>query len=628
MASSYSLPPEDSFRLREYLGILRVRKWSVILVTLLAVGGALLYAQQQTPQYTSTITVIAQDPMSVIDAAGGKSTGPDMSVQPTLVTSLPVRQCAYQVYVNPQLNQLNADLSTICNQQALAQLPVPGQVAAQPSASAQATASPSPEPTTSAQATASPTSSPQPLTLGFGTNIAVGVPSGSTLLHISDSDTKRVVAQQTAQAFALAYQFYVVDQAQQELALRAQKPADQQVTLQKQKASLTAQQNADIRSGNIPGANAAGDQINSINQQLLIINESLAAISPSKITPPQVVSPAPLPTTPSSPNKVLDGLIGLFVGLTAGIGLALLRERLDDGLRGRGDLEDRVGTPVLAVIPKISGWRRKQEARLVTLAEPKSAAAEAYRTLRTSVLFASVQRGLRTIMVVSPGAGDGKTTTAANLAVVLADAGKRVILVSADLRKPRINQFFGLANEVGVTSVLAGEVKPWDALQSPTVENLRVLEAGPVPNMPAELLASEAMGELVADLREVADFVILDTAPILLVADALALSPLVDGVLIVADAESTSRSAVTNAREQLDQVGAPLFGAVLNDFDPSKARAYPNYGGYYGYRQRYGYQYGAGYDGGTAAPEGETRWTTKPQAAPAPGPDAEERRTS
>ena len=340
-----------------------------------------------------------------------------------------------------------------------------------------------------------------------------------------------------------------------------------------------------------------------------------------------MVSPAPLPTTPSSPNKVLDGLIGLFVGLTAGIGLALLRERLDDALRGRGDLEDRVGAPVLAVITRVTGWRRRQEAKLVALTEPKSAAAEAYRTLRTSVLFASVQRGLRTIMVVSPGAGDGKTTTAANLALVLADAGKRVILVSADLRKPRINQFFGLTNEVGVTSVLAGEVKPWDALQSPEVENLRVLEAGPVPNMPAELLASEAMGELVADLREVADFLILDTAPILLVADALALCPLVDGVLMVADAESTSRSAVTNAREQLDQVGAPLFGAVLNDFDPSKARAYPYYCGYYGYRQRYGYQYGAGYDGG-AADAGTNRWTARPQAAPAQASAPEERRTS
>jgi capsular exopolysaccharide synthesis family protein len=338
------------------------------------------------------------------------------------------------------------------------------------------------------------------------------------------------------------------------------------------------------------------------------------------------VAPAPLPLSPSSPNKVLDGLIGLAVGLAAGIGLALLRERLDDGLRGRGDLEERVGAPVLAVIPKISGWRRKQEAKLVTLQEPKSAAAEAYRTLRTSVLFAAVQRGLRTIMVVSPGAGDGKTTTAVNLAVVLADAGKRVILVSADLRKPRINQFLELTNDVGVTSVLAGEVKPWDALQTPNVENLRVLEAGPVPNMPAELLASEAMGELVADLREVADFVILDTAPVLLVADALALSPLVDGVLLVADAESTSRSAVVNAREQLDQVGAPLFGAVLNDFDPSKARAY-NYGGYYGYRQRYGFQYGGGYDGAAAA-DSETRWTGRPpQAAPAPSA-TDERRSS
>jgi capsular exopolysaccharide synthesis family protein len=196
---------------------------------------------------------------------------------------------------------------------------------------------------------------------------------------------------------------------------------------------------------------------------------------------------------------------------------------------------------------------------------------------------------MKAIMVVSPGAGEGKTTTAANLALVLADAGKRVVLVSADLRKPRIHQFFDLANDIGLSTVLAGEAEPWEAILDPGVENLRVLLSGPVPGRPAEMLQSEQMGEVMTGLREVADFVIVDTAPVLLVTDALALAPLVDGVLFVADAENTSRSAVAHSREQLEQVGATLIGSVFNNFDPSKARGY-RYQGYYApYRYRYGY---------------------------------------
>src|SRR5262249_46286242 len=161
---------------------------------------------------------------------------------------------------------------------------------------------------------------------------------------------------------------------------------------------------------------------------------------------------------------VLIGALGLVAGIALGIALAFLRERLDDSLRGRLDLETNVGAPVLAVIPRVPGWRNKHQARLVTREQPKSAVAEAYPTLRTSASFTSVQRGLKAIMITSPEAGEGKTTTAANLSLVLADAGKRVVLVSADLRKPRIHRFFNLQNEVGLSSVLSGEVQPWEAI--------------------------------------------------------------------------------------------------------------------------------------------------------------------
>src|SRR5919201_3292830 len=172
----------------------------------------------------------------------------------------------------------------------------------------------------------------------------------------------------------------------------------------------------------------------------------MGTLSAVDVDPGEIIQDAVKPSSPSSPNIPLNAGVAVVMGLAVGIGLAFLRDRLDDRLRGRTDLEERTGAPVLAVIPKVETWRERREPKLVTLSEPKSAAAEAYRTLRTSVMFAASQEGLKTIMVTSPGPGEGKPTTAANLAVVLAQADKRVILVSADHRKQSPHRPFGLTS--------------------------------------------------------------------------------------------------------------------------------------------------------------------------------------
>ena len=360
-------------------------------------------------------------------------------------------------------------------------------------------------------------------------------------------------------------------------------------------------------------------QYNEVNSELNAVNTQLTGLSDTNVdaNAPTIILDATLPTSPSAPKTKLILAAGFLLGLVLGIGLAFVRERLDDSLRGRSDLEDLLGAPVLAVVPRVSNWKKRDDSFLVSIEQPKASVAEVYRTLRTSVLFASAQRGLKSLMVTSPTAGEGKTTTASNLAVVLSDAGKRVILVSSDLRKPRIHRFFDVSNEKGLSSVLAGEVKPWEAMADPGRGHLRILTSGPVPAHPAELLQSEQMGELIEELREVADFVILDTAPVLLVADALAIAPLADGVLLVVDSENTHRGAVVQAREQLEQVGAPLIGAVLNNFDPAKARsAYYGYYGSYWHKYRYSGYYGFSY--GDGAQDGQNR-RTAPAALP---PDA------
>jgi non-specific protein-tyrosine kinase len=567
---------EDTVWLGEYLSVLRRRKWSILIVTLLAVLAALLYGRQQTPIYNST----ARLNTSVVLQTAGANQVPNMETEVSFVTSDNVTKCAYLMMQDPGFRadpSKSPDLATMCSSDALAALPLTGPIRA------------------------------------IQQNLTVTPASPSTIMTITYASPSTHAAQVGAQAFANSYiNQRKVDGSVELDALRAPLLAKQD-ELNKKKSDL--QSKITDKFAQLADAEAAGNptltilqkiqdlesQRDAIGRQLDDLSLSLRNLDPSKLSPPQLLLPAGLPQDPVSPDMILLGAFGLLAGLALGIALAFVRERLDDSLRGRLDLEANLSAPVLAVIPKVPGWRNKHDARLVTREQPKSAVAEAYRTLRTSITFLAAQRGLKVIMITSPAAGEGKTTTAANLALVLADAGKRVVLVSADLRKPRIHRFFGLQNEIGLSSVLAEEIQPWEAILDPGVENLRVLLSGPVPSRPAELLQSEQMGEILAGLREVADYVIIDTAPMLLVADALALGPLVDGVLFVADSENTSRSAVAHSREQLEQVGAVLIGSVLNNFDPVKARAYRHYGYYGPYRGygRYGYSYyGPGVENG------------------------------
>jgi tyrosine-protein kinase len=611
MAALDPLPADEAFRLREYLGVLRRRKYSIAIIAIMALGAALLYARQATPVYESTASVLATNPLQAV-GANGAAAPVNMDTESQLVTSDNITKCAWVVLEQPTFKQdisgSTLDLDKLCAANVLLGIPLTGTPTSAPVLSSPApTGTPSPSASASAApaptlTTAPPTSAVPPISLIK--HATVGFSQTSTVLEVTYSDTNKVQAQAGAQAFALAYIQIKGVQARNTLAqLRSPLEAEKAENVTRE-ASLNKQLNdviAQIAANTANGIKSGGDldrkasdielQLQLVRTKLLDLSGQLSNLSDENILLPQLVLPGRLPIKPASPNKPLDAALGLFVGLAFGIGIAFLREKLDDGIRGRTDVEENLGTPVLAVIPKVPGWRKKQEPKLVTMEQPKSAVSEAYRTLRTSIQFAAVQRGLKMIAVTSAGAGEGKTTTAANLAVTLADANKRVILVSADLRKPRIHQFFKMSNERGVSSALIGEVKPWEALKDPQVENLRILTSGPIPARPAELLQSEQMGELLMELREVADFVIIDTAPVLLVADALALAPLVDGMLFVADAEATSRTALAHAREQLEQVDAPIIGCVFNNFDPSKAKSYA-YGAYSVYRYRYRHHYG------------------------------------
>lgn len=203
---------------------------------------------------------------------------------------------------------------------------------------------------------------------------------------------------------------------------------------------------------------------------------------------------------------------------------------------------------------------------LITVSEPRSPISEAYRALRTNLDFASLDQSLTTLAVTSAGVGEGKSTTLANLAVVSAQAGRRVVVVDADLRRPTLHQIFGLKNDIGLTTMMMDDAAlASPPLQSTGVDNLSVLPSGSLPPNPAEVIGSQRMEEVIAALVKNADQVVFDTPPVLAVTDAAVLATRVDGVLLVISAGKTRREYARNAVQRLEQVDARLVGTVLTN---------------------------------------------------------------
>jgi len=513
---------EPPLQFRKYVRIVRARRWGVLAIAALVVAAALVLTFRQTPQYEGQAEVLVNPVQTPSSASVSISQEPNLDTERQLVLSASVA------------DQVRKDLH-----------------------------------------------------LGISTkmllkHLGVNVVTNTEVLVVRYDDPSPLTAARIAQGFADAYVHFRAGQ-----------------TLSQFKAAETA----------------VNEQVRGISRQLTALNREIAAAPDAKTkdqlsaqhdslvaqmgvlqqrrldltsqegvaqnNAAQVIQRATVPTSPVSPNKIRNGVLALLVGLVLGLAYALISERLDDRITSRQEVEGRLGAPVIAAVPRVSSWRRRDDAHLVMRADPKSPVSETYRTLGTNIQYMATQQPLKVIMITSALGGDGKTTTCANLAVSLAQAGKRVILVSADLRKPRLHQFFGLSNEAGVTELLSDSVSLGNVIQDPNVPNLRVVPAGKVPQDPAALLGGQRAVGFIENLRSAADFVIVDTPPVLAVADASILAPLVDGTIFVLDAERCGRSALIQARDQLVNAGANIIGEVFNDFDPGQSSYYPYYYNYY-----------------------------------------------
>lgn len=299
----------------------------------------------------------------------------------------------------------------------------------------------------------------------------------------------------------------------------------------------------------------------------------------------RIIDPATIPLIPISPQRKRAVGLAAILGILLGIFAAVMADRFDDAVQTPDEVRDRLRLPILGSIPRVGealfGRSPSTRFRLISHVEPQSLIAEAFRSLRTNLAFARAHHDLRTIVLTSPGPGDGKSTVACNLATTFAQQGQRTLLVDADLRRAVVNQTFEIPRSPGLTDVLVGKARLADVVRPVDVPNLSVLVSGQFPPNPSELLGSQAMRDILEEAKGSFDMVVIDSPPVLAVTDASVLSSLVDGTMVVIRVGKTARDAVRRAVSQLRVVNGRVLGAVLNDVNFRSGVYYGGYGYYY-----------------------------------------------
>jgi Mrp family chromosome partitioning ATPase/capsular polysaccharide biosynthesis protein len=521
-----------SLGFRDTLGVLRLRKWTVLAATAVVLGPVLLFSFLQKPVYSSQAEVLVK-PFSLPSSGATGAEALNVATESKVAASLPVATLA-------------------------------------------------------AKSLGPPAAAPDSL-LG---NLSVTADPSTNIMTFAYTSQGRRVAQQGAQAFVQAYLANRRQQMADDL-LASSRSVQDQISLLNDR--LTALNRQIATTGDPSRKQSLQADASLLVSQIALQQQSLGQLIPPDTTQlGQMLQPATLPTSPVSPKHVRDAALGLFVGLGLGVVAAILRERLDDTLRDVEAIEARAELPVLAAIPKMKARGNTIPTSQVVVAQlPGSPASIAYRKLRTVLLTPGADRVPRTLLVTSSDNHQASSIAAANLAAALGLAGKLVILVCADLRPCSVHTYFrkpgrdplvevdghvgmlplrGVVNRTGLTDVLAGHANALDALAPTHVENVELLGSGtPCTNL-TELLGSEAMTLLLKELQELSDVVVIHAAPVLEGADAVTLARAVDATVLVAEAGSTTQGNLGQACEELRRVTANVAGVVLTNVDAPAGR--------------------------------------------------------
>ncbi len=417
--------------------------------------------------------------------------------------------------------------------------------------------------------------------------ISVGAIRDTQLIQISlittDPDFSAKIANAVVKVFAEQIQTIQIERfAQSKAALETQLvETDKQIALYATKVEEAPSPEERER------LDAKLTQYRSIYANLLLSYEQIRlseAQSVSSVVQVETATPNPVPVRP---RVMLNTVLAAAAGFLLAIMIVVMREALDDTLKTPNEISQKFNIPVLGVINRYPSSLNMP----ITLVEPRSPTAEAYRALRTNVNYTGVDGPVRVILVTSSEPGEGKSTTISNLAVVMAQNGSRVILADCDMRHPRLHAYFKLPNRVGMSTLFSHLEAFIGACQTTIVPSLSVITSGSLPPNPAELMSSKTMQSILGVMRQTADIILIDTPPVLAVTDAAALAPSVDGVLLVAYPGKTRSSAFRQTLEQLKQVNARVLGVVLNNVvtrGKSYGYHYKEYRNYTAYQSYYG----------------------------------------
>lgn len=397
--------------------------------------------------------------------------------------------------------------------------------------------------------------------------VQVTSPPDARVIIITFTAASATEAQRGAQAFADAYIAAKRDAAQR--AIDDQTGKFQQ-TIDGYRRPLNDAQAALSAAKTQTETNAAQAQINQLNTAVNNAQTEQSKVASTPVDPGSILQPAERPTGKAGSGLPTNLAIALFAGLAVGLGAAFVRERLDEQVHEPADIEEVLEVPNLGSIPRFPERFRARSTALVTVHAPEGGHADSFRRLRAALLVALRDHNAQVIAVTSPTAGDGKSTIAANLAVTLAQSGRSVVLISADVRRPSLEEFFELDDHMGMLDVLAGEATFDEAIVP--VGRFPLMTSGRTHSNPTDLLQSAAMEKLLADARSRFDLVVIDTPPVLAVADVLGMVPMVDGVLLVVSVGQTTEADVVTARTELVQAGATILGAVVNRSASSTVR--------------------------------------------------------